>query len=108
MTPGHRWRGGGAGVDHLDSPVVTSTGAHATGIATVIDGGSTPGVVLADPPPCPADLEGTDPVYVGRIRRDPNDQRAFWMWAVSDQLRKGAALNAIQIMDKLADYDRIP
>lgn len=36
----------GRGNDHLDSPVVTSTGAHATGIATVIDGGSTPGVVL--------------------------------------------------------------
>src|SRR5690242_6014667 len=39
---GHWWRRGTTGSDHLDSPVVTSTGAHATGIATVTDGGSTP------------------------------------------------------------------
>lgn len=66
-----------------------------------------PGVRLADTPPCPADLEGTDHASVGRIRRDPNEERAFWMWVVADQLRKGAALNAVQIMEKLIEYGRI-
>jgi aspartate-semialdehyde dehydrogenase len=58
-----------------------------------------PGVALAEAPPGPAECEGRDPVTVGRVRRDPDDDRAFWLWAVSDQLRKGAALNAIQIAE---------
>jgi aspartate-semialdehyde dehydrogenase len=60
-----------------------------------------PGVELAEPPPCPAEKEGTDPVYVGRVRRDPDDEKAWWLWAVSDQLRKGAALNAVQIAERI-------
>ncbi|MGD2128882.1 MAG: aspartate-semialdehyde dehydrogenase [Lysobacterales bacterium] len=44
---------------------------------------------------------GTDPVYVGRLRRDISHARGFNMWVVADNIRKGAALNAIQIMDRL-------
>jgi aspartate-semialdehyde dehydrogenase len=58
-----------------------------------------PGVVLAESPPSPAECEGIDPVVVGRVRMDPDEERAFWLWAVSDQLRKGAALNALQIAE---------
>ncbi|MBU0754789.1 MAG: aspartate-semialdehyde dehydrogenase [Planctomycetes bacterium] len=59
------------------------------------------GVVVTEAPPCPGDYEGTDPVYVSRLRRDPDEKKAFWFWAVSDQLRKGAALNAIQIAERI-------
>ena len=61
-----------------------------------------PGVVLADDPargvyPLPREAEGTDPVYVGRIRRDTGIPRALALWVVADNLLKGAALNAVQI-----------
>ncbi len=68
---------------------------------------SAPGVIVAEEAPCPADAAGRDAVYVGRIRPDPDDSRAFWLWAVSDQLRKGAALNAIQIAEELVAAGRI-
>jgi aspartate-semialdehyde dehydrogenase len=42
---------------------------------------------------------GKDPVYVGRLRRDISHPRGICMWVVADNVRKGAALNAIQIMD---------
>ena len=66
------------------------------------------GVVLADDPaagtyPMPLPTAGTDPVFVGRIRRDlASDGLAFW--AVADQLRKGAALNAVQIVRYIAEH----
>lgn len=44
---------------------------------------------------------GQDPVYVGRVHKDPNDSTTWMMWVVSDNLRKGAALNGIQIAEKL-------
>ncbi len=44
---------------------------------------------------------GTDDVYVGRIRQDPDDDRALNFWCVADNLRKGAALNAVQIAEVL-------
>lgn len=60
-----------------------------------------PGVELVDNPaegiyPMPLHATGTDPVYVGRLRRDISG-RGITFWTVSDQLRKGAALNAVQI-----------
>ena len=60
------------------------------------------GVVLVDDPasksyPMPLQAAGTDPVYVGRIRRDISDDCGLTFWTVSDQIRKGAALNAVQI-----------
>jgi aspartate-semialdehyde dehydrogenase len=51
--------------------------------------------------PMPALLEGTDDVYVGRIRKDPSVEFGINMWVVADQLRKGAALNAVQIAELL-------
>ncbi len=46
---------------------------------------------------------GTDPVYVGRIHRDLHDPHTWLMWIVSDNLRKGAALNGIQIAERIFD-----
>lgn len=51
--------------------------------------------------PLPIDVEGKDEVFVGRIRKDPFVKNAFWLWVVSDNLRKGAALNAVQIAELL-------
>jgi len=51
--------------------------------------------------PMPALLEGTDDVYVGRVRLDPSVHYGIQMWVVADQLRKGAALNAVQIAELL-------
>ena len=51
--------------------------------------------------PLPLDAEGTDPVYVGRIREDVTVKNGLDLWVVSDNLRKGAALNAVQIAEQL-------
>lgn len=64
------------------------------------------GVELIDDPankkyPMPLGLEGTDPVYVGRIRKDLSNEKGLTFWTVSDQIRKGAALNAVQIAEYL-------
>jgi aspartate-semialdehyde dehydrogenase len=64
------------------------------------------GVVVQDVPadqvyPMGFPSAGTDPVYVGRMRQDPDDDRALNFWVVSDNLRKGAALNAVQIAELL-------
>ena len=44
---------------------------------------------------------GRDPVFVGRIHRDSNDSKTWMLWVVADNIRKGAALNGIQIAEKL-------
>ena len=49
----------------------------------------------------PFDLAGTDPVYVGRVRKDLTNENGLSFWTVSDQIRKGAALNAVQIAEYL-------
>lgn len=64
------------------------------------------GVVLMDEPaekiyPMPLFMAGKDPVYVGRIRKDLSDENGLTFWCVSDQIRKGAALNAVQIAEWL-------
>ena len=46
-------------------------------------------------------LSGTDDVYVGRIRRDLANENGITFWCVGDQIRKGAALNAVQIAEKI-------
>ena len=51
--------------------------------------------------PMPALLEGTDDVYIGRLRIDPSVKHGIALWVVADQLRKGAALNAVQIAEAL-------
>ena len=65
-----------------------------------------PGVtVLHDSYPMPLDLAGTDDVYVGRIRRDPSIDNGLALWIVADNLRKGAALNALQIAEEVVRRD---
>ncbi|MEF8787706.1 MAG: aspartate-semialdehyde dehydrogenase [Planctomycetota bacterium] len=64
-----------------------------------------PGVEVIDDPaqaryPTSRHAAGRDPVYVGRIRKDPSQPRTLDMWCVSDNLRKGAALNTVQIAEE--------
>ncbi len=66
-----------------------------------------PGIVVVDDPghsayPMPLDVAGHDPVYVGRIRRDLSHPSGLALWIVGDNLRKGAALNAIQVFELVA------
>ncbi|WP_447034007.1 aspartate-semialdehyde dehydrogenase [Streptomyces hypolithicus] len=66
-----------------------------------------PGVVLFDNPaagefPTPADVVGTDPTWVGRVRRSLDDPRALELFVCGDNLRKGAALNTVQIAELVA------
>ncbi len=68
--------------------------------------GKSPGVVVVDNPeerlyPMPIMAEGRDEVFVGRIRKDESVENGIVMWVVSDNIRKGAALNAVQIAESL-------
>ena len=69
--------------------VVNSLG-HAEGIA-----------VLDQDYPTAIDVSGEDPVFVGRIHQDRHNKKRWLMWVVSDNLKKGAALNGLQIAEKL-------
>jgi aspartate-semialdehyde dehydrogenase len=65
-----------------------------------------PGIVVMDDPqknlyPMPKDVEGRDETFVGRIRQDPFVKNGLWLWVVADNLRKGAATNAVQIAECL-------
>ena len=51
------------------------------------------------------DAAGKDDVLVGRIRRDPGNEIALDLWVVADNLRKGAATNAVQIAELLVERD---
>jgi aspartate-semialdehyde dehydrogenase len=66
---------------------------------------SAPGVVLADVP-TPLAAAGTDPSLVGRIRRDPGGVNGLALFVSGDNLRKGAALNAVQIAEVLVARGR--
>ncbi|HEX8001738.1 MAG TPA: aspartate-semialdehyde dehydrogenase [Mycobacteriales bacterium] len=96
-------------------PVVTthSLAVHATFEDEVTVEGAhevlraAPGVELVDDPatmtfPTPADVVGTDPTYVGRVRRALDDPRALDLFLCGDNLRKGAALNTAQIAELVA------
>jgi aspartate-semialdehyde dehydrogenase len=66
-----------------------------------------PGVVLCDDPqrgefPTPADVVGTDPTWVGRLRRSLDNPQALDLFVCGDNLRKGAALNAAQVAELVA------
>lgn len=96
-------------------PVVTT---HSLSVHAVFEGevdqreaqavlAGSPGVVLVDNPenhefPTPADVVGTDPTWVGRVRRSIDDPRALDMFLCGDNLRKGAALNTAQIAELVA------
>jgi len=63
-----------------------------------------PGVILCEPGaeleyPTPADVAATDAVYVGRLREDPSHPSCLQLWVAADNIRKGAALNAVQIAE---------
>jgi aspartate-semialdehyde dehydrogenase len=67
-----------------------------------------PGVALVDDPgagsyPMAIDAAGRDEVLVGRVRRDPDRERTLNLWIVGDNLRKGAATNAVQVAELLAE-----
>ncbi|MDR1356811.1 MAG: aspartate-semialdehyde dehydrogenase [Tannerellaceae bacterium] len=70
------------------------------------------GIVLQDDPsqkeyPMPLFVAGQDPVYVGRIRKDISNPNGLTFWTVSDQIKKGAALNAVQIAEYLVRVGNI-
>jgi aspartate-semialdehyde dehydrogenase len=74
-----------------------------------------PGVQVVDDPakmvyPLPVVASGRDDTFVGRIRRDPTVENGLNLWVVADNLRKGAALNAVQIAELLVERDlvRVP
>jgi aspartate-semialdehyde dehydrogenase len=74
-----------------------------------------PGVVVMDNPgdgiyPTATDAAGRDEVFVGRVRRDPSHERCLNLWVVGNNLRKGAATNAVQVAELLAERDlvRVP
>ncbi|RYZ87230.1 MAG: aspartate-semialdehyde dehydrogenase [Proteobacteria bacterium] len=72
-----------------------------------------PGIVVQDDPkasvyPTARDVSGEDPVYVGRIHRDPENPLMWLMWVVSDNIRKGAALNGLQIAEHIFDIKSRP
>lgn len=66
-----------------------------------------PHVTLADAP-TPGQVAGTDEVHVGRVRRDPTAENVLALLVVNDNLRKGAALNAVQIAESLLARNLIP
>jgi aspartate-semialdehyde dehydrogenase len=68
--------------------------AHAPGVRLVDDG---------DGHPTPLEAAGIDPVLVGRVREDPSQERTLDLWVAGDNLRKGAALNGIQLAELLLD-----
>lgn len=67
-----------------------------------------PGVTLVDDPqnyvyPMPLESAGKDDVYVGRVRKDLANDNGITLWLTGDQIRKGAALNAVQIAEYLIE-----
>ena len=71
---------------------------------------SAPGIVMTDNPsngesPLPLEVAGSAPVYVGRLRKDISSSHGLTMWVVGDQIKKGAALNAVQIALWLIEND---
>ena len=70
------------------------------------------GITVMDDPkkdiyPMPYDIEGKDDVYVGRIRKDTSVDNGIVLWIVSDNLRKGAALNSLQIAETLVKLELV-
>ena len=72
-----------------------------------------PGCTLVDDPatltyPMPKDTAGKDDVFVGRVRKDLADDNGLTFWLSGDQIRKGAALNAVQIAEYLVQQKALP
>ena len=67
---------------------------------------ATPGIIIEETYPMPLYAAGTDNVYVGRIRRDSSCPNTLNLWVVADNTRKGAATNAVQVLELLMREDR--
>lgn len=80
--------------DSLDINEVRKALSEAEGIKVIDD-------TAASSYPVPFEAQGKNEVFVGRIRKDPFNEKGLWLWVVSDNLRKGAATNAIQIAELL-------
>ena len=98
---------------HSESLNIETEKAFEVDIKTLL--AASPGIVLEDDPennvyPLAINAAGKDAVFVGRIRRDFSADNALNMWCVSDNLRKGAALNTVQIAEELVKRDlvRVP
>ena len=83
---------------------IDQEGVTAEQIQTLLS--NAPGIVLQDNPsqqeyPMPADCVGKNDVFVGRVRKDLDEDKGFHMWVVSDNLLKGAAWNSVQIAESL-------
>ncbi|HWI51452.1 MAG TPA: aspartate-semialdehyde dehydrogenase [Symbiobacteriaceae bacterium] len=94
-------------IGHSES-VLVSTERHVTPAEAREAIARFPGVRVVDDPanfvfPTAIDVAGTDDTLVGRIRADLTDPNGLWLWVVSDNLRKGAATNAVQIAEKLVE-----
>jgi aspartate-semialdehyde dehydrogenase len=90
---------------HCESVYIETAQPITAGQATKILA-KAPGVIVIDDPknnlyPMPKDAEGKDEVFVGRIRQDAFNKQGLWLWVVADNLRKGAATNAVQIAECL-------
>jgi aspartate-semialdehyde dehydrogenase len=57
--------------------------------------------------PMPIEAAGRDEVLVGRVRRDPSHERCLNLWVVADNLRKGAATNAVQLAELLVERELV-
>jgi aspartate-semialdehyde dehydrogenase len=82
--------------DKISAAEVVELLSHAPGV-TVLDG-----TKMGDYPTAVTESSGADPVFVGRIREDISHPRGIDLWVVADNIRKGAALNSVQIAEILA------
>ena len=87
--------------DEVDLNSVISTFKNSQGIKIINDGQN-------EDYPTPSFVQGKDDIYIGRIRKDSSNRKGLNFWIVSDNLRKGAALNAIQIMESAINLKKIP
>ena len=87
--------------NEIDINEVVNIFKNAEGIKLIDDG-------LNENYPTPNFVEGKDDIYIGRIRKDNSNKKGLNFWIVSDNLRKGAALNALQIMDSAIKLKKIP
>jgi aspartate-semialdehyde dehydrogenase len=90
-------------IGHSESVLIETREKISAADARVILG-TAPGLIVEDDPyakiyPTPHGVAGKDEVYVGRIREDLSSRHGLMLWLVSDNLRKGAALNAVQIAE---------
>jgi len=57
--------------------------------------------ILLDDYPTPLEISGEEPVFIGRVHQDLHNKKRWLMWVVSDNLKKGAALNGLQIAENI-------